>query len=95
MLRRARALGMRTTVTTNGYFLDARHLEPLRGSLDVLAISLDGPPEIHNRMRPPVRRAGVCAHVRPRLWFHREVSAINRPTTHATGSRREAVFYSS
>jgi Fe-coproporphyrin III synthase len=51
ILRDARTLGMRTTVTTNGYFLDSLHLEPLRGCLDVLAISLDGPPEIHNRMR--------------------------------------------
>ena len=51
VLRRARVLGMHTTVTTNGYFLDARHLDPLRGCLDVLAVSLDGPPEIHNRMR--------------------------------------------
>ena len=51
VLRCARASGMRTTVTTNGYFLDPRHMEPLCGHLDVLAISLDGPPEIHNRMR--------------------------------------------
>ena len=51
VLKRARALGLRTSVTTNGYFLSARHLEPLRDCLDVLAISLDGPPEIHNRMR--------------------------------------------
>jgi Fe-coproporphyrin III synthase len=51
ILRHAHALGMRTTVTTNGYFLDPRHLEPLRGCIDLLAISLDGPPEIHNRMR--------------------------------------------
>jgi MoaA/NifB/PqqE/SkfB family radical SAM enzyme len=51
MLRRARELGMQTTVTTNGYFLDPRHLDPLRDCLDVLAISLDGPPEMHNQMR--------------------------------------------
>jgi len=51
VLRHARAEGMRTTVTTNGYFLSARYLEPLRDALDGLAISLDGPPEIHNRMR--------------------------------------------
>jgi MoaA/NifB/PqqE/SkfB family radical SAM enzyme len=51
VLRLARSSGMRTTVTTNGYFLSPRYLEPLQGCLDVLAISLDGPPEIHNRMR--------------------------------------------
>jgi Fe-coproporphyrin III synthase len=51
VLRHAHAVGMRTTVTTNGYFLGARFLEPLRDALDGLAISLDGPREIHNRMR--------------------------------------------
>jgi MoaA/NifB/PqqE/SkfB family radical SAM enzyme len=51
ILRHARALGMRTTVTTNGYFLDSHHLEPLRDCLNQLAISLDGPAEIHNRVR--------------------------------------------
>jgi hypothetical protein len=42
---------MRTTVTTNGYFLQPRWLEPLRDCVDVLAISLDGPPDLHNKMR--------------------------------------------
>ncbi len=51
VLRRARTSGMRTTVTTNGYFLEPRHLEPLSGLVDALAISLDGPQEIHNNIR--------------------------------------------
>jgi len=51
VLRHAKSLGLRTTVTTNGYFLQPRRLESLRDFVDVLAVSLDGPPELHNRLR--------------------------------------------
>jgi molybdenum cofactor biosynthesis enzyme MoaA len=68
ILRQACALGMRTIVVTNGYFLDPSHLEPLTSYLDMLSISLDGPPEIHNRMRGSPRAFDhLCAgleHVR-------------------------------
>ena len=51
VLQHAKKLGLRTTVTTNGYFLEPRRLAALRGCLDILAVSLDGPPESHNRLR--------------------------------------------
>jgi MoaA/NifB/PqqE/SkfB family radical SAM enzyme len=51
LLQHAKSLGLRTTVTTNGYFLQPRKLEPLLDFVDVLAVSLDGPPEMHNRLR--------------------------------------------
>jgi MoaA/NifB/PqqE/SkfB family radical SAM enzyme len=51
LLERAHACGMLTTVTTNGMLLTRRHLNELAGRLDLLAISLDGPPASHNRMR--------------------------------------------
>lgn len=51
LLHRAKELGMRTTVTSNGMLLDRRRLAMLRGCTDVLAISLDGVPESHNRIR--------------------------------------------
>jgi Fe-coproporphyrin III synthase len=51
VLRHAKSLALRTTVTTNGYFLQPRQLESLRDLVDVLAVSLDGPPELHNRLR--------------------------------------------
>jgi len=51
LLDGAHALGMRTTVVTNGMLLDARRLEVLAGRADVLAISLDGAAESHDRMR--------------------------------------------
>ena len=68
MLRHARACGLRTTITTNGTLLTSKRLSRLVDCLDLLAISLDGPPEIHNELRQS-RRAfdALCrgvAHVR-------------------------------
>jgi MoaA/NifB/PqqE/SkfB family radical SAM enzyme len=51
LLRHAKTLGMRTTVTSNGMTLNGSRLRMLNGCTDVLAISLDGFPESHNRMR--------------------------------------------
>jgi MoaA/NifB/PqqE/SkfB family radical SAM enzyme len=51
LLEHAHACGMLTTVTSNGMLLTERKLALLGGRLDLLAISLDGPPESHNRMR--------------------------------------------
>jgi MoaA/NifB/PqqE/SkfB family radical SAM enzyme len=51
LLEHARRCGMVTALTTNGMLLDARRIALLRGVVDVLAISLDGVPESHNRMR--------------------------------------------
>jgi Fe-coproporphyrin III synthase len=51
LLRHAKTLGMRTTVTSNGMLLTGARLAMLAGFTDVLAISLDGVPESHNRMR--------------------------------------------
>ena len=50
-LRHAKSLGMRTTVTSNGMLLAGARLDALRDHTDVLAISLDGMPESHDRMR--------------------------------------------
>lgn len=50
LLAYARSLGMRTTVTSNGTLLEKR-LERVAGELDGLALSLDGPPELHNELR--------------------------------------------
>jgi MoaA/NifB/PqqE/SkfB family radical SAM enzyme len=50
-LRCAKSFGMRTTVTSNGMLLTESRLESMIGCVDVLAISLDGVPEAHNRMR--------------------------------------------
>jgi len=51
LLAHAHGLGMVTTVTSNGMLLDERRLAALVGALDLLAISLDGVPESHDRMR--------------------------------------------
>jgi MoaA/NifB/PqqE/SkfB family radical SAM enzyme len=51
LLAHAKRLGFRTTVTSNGMLLSGARLAMLRGCTDVLAISLDGIPGSHNRMR--------------------------------------------
>jgi MoaA/NifB/PqqE/SkfB family radical SAM enzyme len=51
ILRHAKSLGMITSVTTNGMLLDQKRIENLKGSVDLIAISLDGVAESHNRMR--------------------------------------------
>jgi MoaA/NifB/PqqE/SkfB family radical SAM enzyme len=51
LLDHAHSCGMRATVTTNGTLLGKRVLAMLRGRVDMLAISLDGTPESHNRVR--------------------------------------------
>lgn len=51
LLRHARELGMTTAVATNGMLLDQRRIDMLVGVTDIVAISLDGVPEAHDRMR--------------------------------------------
>lgn len=51
LLRTAKEAGLRTTVTSNGMLLTERRLSELAGLVDVLALSLDGRPETHARMR--------------------------------------------
>src|SRR5918992_880198 len=49
-LRHAKAHGMRTLATSNGLLLQRRLLDALVDHLDLLAISLDGPADDHDRM---------------------------------------------
>ena len=51
LLLAGKAHGMRTAVTSNGMLLDPRRLQTLDGAADLLAISLDGEPTSHNRIR--------------------------------------------
>jgi MoaA/NifB/PqqE/SkfB family radical SAM enzyme len=51
MLRHSHSCGLRTTVTTNGTLLTDELVSDLKGCVDVLAISLDGQPELHNELR--------------------------------------------
>lgn len=56
LLTHARALGMLTSVTTNGMLATARRFEPIAPLLDVLAISIDGTAAEHDEIR---RRRGA------------------------------------
>jgi len=58
LLARARALGMVTTMTSNGMLATPARWEPLTSLLDVAAISIDGTPEEHDAIR---RRRGAFA----------------------------------
>ena len=51
LLRVAREAGMTRTMTTNGILLDQNRTAPVLDELDGVAISLDGPPEVHDRVR--------------------------------------------
>jgi MoaA/NifB/PqqE/SkfB family radical SAM enzyme len=59
LLASARECGMLNTITTNGMLLDKRRLANLDGIVDLIAISLDGIPESHNRMRNSRRAFGT------------------------------------
>ena len=61
VLATARSRGMRTLVTTNGTLLTDDRLARLAPELDLLAISLDGPPAEHDLMRARSRRVREVA----------------------------------
>lgn len=64
LLKAAKRRGMTTTVTTNGVLLTESRLEALQGLVDVLAISLDGVPASHARMRnDPHAFARMASHL--------------------------------
>lgn len=69
LLEHAHNLGMLTTVTTNGMLLEVQRLKDLREVTSLLAISLDGMPESHNRVRNSVR---AFEQMRARLQLVRD-----------------------
>lgn len=67
LLEAAHDAGMTTAAVTNGMTLTASRLSSLRGRLNLLAISLDGVPESHNRMRGSPRAFESMASRLPAL----------------------------
>lgn len=55
LLVHAKSLGMKTTITTNGTIMDNKELlskkKIKKEYVDLLAMSLDGPPQLHNEIR--------------------------------------------
>jgi MoaA/NifB/PqqE/SkfB family radical SAM enzyme len=51
LLLRARELGMTATVTTNAMLISEERADMLKKRATLVAVSLDGPPDSHNRMR--------------------------------------------
>jgi pyruvate-formate lyase-activating enzyme len=56
LLLGAKSLGLRTALTTNGSLLEKRAGQLAETGLDTIAISLDGPPAVHDAIR---RRPGL------------------------------------
>ncbi len=54
-LGRAKELGLRTTVTTNGFFARQGRLARIADRIDVLAVSVDGPRALHDEIRGNAR----------------------------------------
>jgi len=64
LLAFSKSLGMVNSVTTNGMLLDKRHRDALVGRVDLIAISVDGTPKNHNRMRnSPKAFDGMLRHL--------------------------------
>ena len=61
LLDAAHECGLLTAAVTNGMLLSRRRLEVLRGRLDLVAISLDGVPASHNRIRGSDRAFDIMA----------------------------------
>ena len=51
LLAHAKDLGLKTAIASNGMLLNKHWLNQLKGVVDTIAISLDGVPESHDRMR--------------------------------------------
>jgi MoaA/NifB/PqqE/SkfB family radical SAM enzyme len=51
LLQHIHKLGMIATVTTNAMLVNDRHAAMLREGADLVAVSVDGPPKSHNRIR--------------------------------------------
>lgn len=51
IISHAKSLDMLTSITTNGTLLSREILSSLKKDLDTLAVSIDGPPQIHNQIR--------------------------------------------
>lgn len=67
LLAEAHQRGMLTSLVTNGMLLNAARLDALKRYLDVIAISIDGAPERHNRMRAHPRAFETMAAKLPAL----------------------------
>lgn len=51
VLRHAQEIGLRTTVTTNGTQFRTARFDAAVPFIDALAVSIDGPPDVHNKVR--------------------------------------------
>jgi MoaA/NifB/PqqE/SkfB family radical SAM enzyme len=51
LIREIKARGLTVTIITNGWFLERHARELVETGVDTIAVSVDGPPELHDRIR--------------------------------------------
>jgi MoaA/NifB/PqqE/SkfB family radical SAM enzyme len=73
----AKSLGTVTTVTTNGTIADAEMIYELKTHLDLIAISLDGPPLVHNEIRGSKYAFELCKRVFDEISVPTELPFFN------------------
>jgi MoaA/NifB/PqqE/SkfB family radical SAM enzyme len=67
LLGGARALGLKTSVVTNGYLVGRAPYLRCEALIDTLVLSIDGPPELHSRVRGDPRAFDVLQAALARL----------------------------
>ncbi|MGD6978857.1 MULTISPECIES: radical SAM protein [Citricoccus] len=81
LLTFARHIGLQTGLVTNGTFLTREMTNRLEPLLDVMAISLDGPPELHNRIRGSHQAFGRAVRALDYIANSRIASAVVHTVT--------------
>jgi MoaA/NifB/PqqE/SkfB family radical SAM enzyme len=76
LIREVKKRGMTCTIITNGGRLESYARELVESGIDLIAVSIDGPPEVHNRIRGKdgvyeAAAAGVGAVAQWRKKLHR------------------------
>lgn len=85
LVRRAARLGLRTSLTTNGWFVTERGDD--LGPLDALTISLDGPEEVHDASRGPGSHRRALAAI---SWARSQGKAVYTATVLSGASLQAA-----
>ena len=82
--RKSTAKYFRFTITTNGVLLNDENIEYINREMSNVVLSLDGRPEVNDRMRPTVNGKGSYDVIVPK--FQKLVDGTGRPRTTISGA---------